>query len=373
MLETILQISGELWGRVVLAVGLFMVVVLAGRGVLRVVLQNLRRLTQRAEVGFDEMVFDVVQVPLYWLLIALAFDNLRLLLLPLPSGLERALDHVAFMLYFLAAFLFVWRLVDKGTRWYGRQIAARTKTNLDDQLMPFFRRVLLILVAMIGLVMLLDHFGINPTAVLTTLGIGSLAIALAAQTTFSDAINGFIIMVDRPFRIGDRIELRELDTWGDVVDIGLRSTRIRTVDNRMVIVPNSVIGQSLVVNHSYPDLDYRMHALVGIAYGSDVEQAREVMREAIRRSPGVLPSRPIHVLFVEMGDSALIFRLQWWVRIRSELDLYQMYDSVLSSVYKALNEAGIAIPFPQRDVHHKVDPEDREVLARLLGRPLRRL
>ena len=232
--------------------------------------------------------------------------------------------------------------------------------------MPFFRRLLLIFLVLIGLVMVLDHFGVNPTAVLTTLGIGSLAIALAAQTALSDAINGFLIMVDRPFRIGDRIEILELNTWGDVLDIGLRSTRIRTTDNRMVIVPNSIIGQSLVVNHSYPDLDYRMHALVGIAYGSDVDQAKRVMEEAIRRSPGVLPYRPVHVLFVEMGDSALIFRLQWWVRIQSELDRYQMYDSVLTSVYKALGEAGITIPFPQRDVHHKVDPEDREVLAALL-------
>ncbi len=368
MWDTFLGMSGADLGRTGLAIGLFVVVSVLGQRVLRLVLHLGRRWVRRTGTTLDDLVFDVVDVPLYWLLVAVTFDITRTLLPPFSPGVQAVLAEVTFILYFLVAFLFVWRLVDKGSRWYGHQIAVRTATNLDEQLIPFFRRISLILTAMVALVMLLDHFGINPMAVLTTLGIGSLAIALAAQTTFSDAINGFIIMVDRPFRIGDRIEIRELNTWGDVVDIGLRSTRIRTLDNRMVIVPNSVIGQSLVVNHSYPDLDYRMHALVGIAYGSDVDLARKVIHEAVQRSPGVLTERPIHVLFVEMGDSALIFRLQWWVRIWSELDIYQMYDSVLTSVYKALNEAGITIPFPQRDVHHKVDPEDREVLARLLGR-----
>ncbi len=364
----VLGISGTGWAQIGLAVVLFLTVLILGQRVLHGLLRGVQLLVRRTGSTLDDFMFEVVSVPLYWLGVALTADALQLLLPPLPPGLVELLAHVTFVLYFVAGFLLVWRLVDKGTQWYGHQIALRTETKLDEQLMPFFRRVLLILVTLVALVMLLDHFGINPTAVLTTLGIGSLAIALAAQTTFSDAINGFIIMVDRPFRIGDRIEIRELNTWGDVVDIGLRSTRIRTLDNRMVIVPNSVIGQSLVVNHSYPDLDYRMHTTVGIAYGSDVDKAREVIYRAVRHSAGVLPDRPIHVLFVEMGDSALIFRLQWWVRIRSELDIFQMYDSVLTSVYKALNEAGITIPFPQRDVHHKVDPEDREVLAWLLGR-----
>ena len=359
--------STQEWLQFALAIGTLVGVILFGQRLLTLILKRgILRLTRLTRSRLDDVLVEIARVPLYWLFIALAFQVTRPLWPPLTPTLDRFWDDAIFLLYFWAVFLFLWRLIDIGTRWYGQEIARRTETPLDEQLMPFFRRLLLIFLVLIGLVMVLDHFGVNPTAVLTTLGIGSLAIALAAQTALSDAINGFLIMVDRPFRIGDRIEILELNTWGDVLDIGLRSTRIRTTDNRMVIVPNSIIGQSLVVNHSYPDLDYRMHALVGIAYGSDVDKAKRVMEEAIRRSPGVLPYRPVHVLFVEMGDSALIFRLQWWVRIQSELDRYQMYDSVLTSVYKALNEAGITIPFPQRDVHHKVDPEDREVLAALL-------
>ncbi len=114
--------------------------------------------------------------------------------------------------------------------------------------MPFVSRVALILLTVLGGIILLDHFNVEVSGLVATLGIGSLAIALAAQAALADTISGFIIMFDRPYRIGDRIEILELDTWGDVTDIGLRSTRIRTRDNRMAVVPNSVIAKNMVVN-----------------------------------------------------------------------------------------------------------------------------
>ena len=135
--------------------------------------------------------------------------------------------------------------------------AETAKTGKGLSVFEKYLSVWVVLCIVAGII-LLDRFNIEVSALITTLGIGSLAIALAAQAALSDTISGFIIMVDRPFRIGDRIESLDLDTWGDVVDIGLRSSRIRTRDNRMVIVPNSLIGKSLVVNHSYPDTEYRI-------------------------------------------------------------------------------------------------------------------
>jgi small-conductance mechanosensitive channel len=170
----------------------------------------------------------------------------------------------------------------------------------------------------------------------------------------ADTVSGFVIMVDRPFRIGDRIEIQELDTWGDVIDIGLRSSRIRTRDNRMVIVPNSVIGKSLIVNHCYPDTQYRIQIRIGVAYGTDLELARRTMIEAVGGVEGVLPDRPVEALFLEFGDSALIFRVRWW--LESYEDTRRMFDRVNTALYNALNDAGIELPNPQLDVHHKFAP-----------------
>jgi small-conductance mechanosensitive channel len=202
------------------------------------------------------------------------------------------------------------------------------------------------------------------SGLIATLGIGSFAIALAAQAALSDIISGFIIMVDRPYSIGDRIEILDLDTWGDVIDIGLRSTRVRTRDARMVIVPNSVIGKSLVVNYSFPDSQYRNQIEVGIAYGTDIEFARQIIVDAVRKVEGVLKDRKVEALFLHFGDSALIFRVRWW--LESYVDTRRMFDRVNSAIYNTLNEAGIEMPFPQQDVHHKVDDRDAKNISSVL-------
>ena len=202
--------------------------------------------------------------------------------------LQFDLDQVYFVLFSLVGFIAAWRLLSNISTWYGEQLAKTGEVELSEQLLPFFRRVLLIILTLIVIIILLDYFNIEVSGVVTTLGIGSLAIALAAQATLSDTISGFVIMVDRPFRIGDRIEIQDLDTWGDVVDIGLRSTRVRTRDNRMVIVPNSVISKSLIVNYSYPDTQYRIQIDIGVAYGTDLEMAREDLIEAVSGVEGVL-------------------------------------------------------------------------------------
>ncbi len=267
-------------------------------------------------------------------------------------------DDMFFVLYLAVGFIFAWRLIGALFSWYGKEMVARTETDLDEQLMPFFRRVALIILTIIALITVLGRFDVNVSAFVTTLGIGSLAIALAAQAALADTISGFVIMIDRPFRIGDRIEISELDTWGDVVDIGLRSSRIRTRDNRMVIVPNSVIGKSLIVNHSYPDTQYRIQIRIGVAYGTDLELARQTMIDAVRDVEGVLPERPVEALFLEFGASALIFRVRWW--LESYVDTRRMFDRVNTALYKALTEAGVELPFPQLELHHKIDPRDRQ-------------
>ncbi|MDX1475886.1 MAG: mechanosensitive ion channel, partial [Reinekea sp.] len=277
------------------------------------------------------------------------------------SLLDEILNSVLFL---LIGFVIAWRLISYLAQWYESQLASTGEVELGEQLMPFLRRIMLIILTVIIFIILLGHFNIEVSGLVATLGIGSLAIALAAQAALSDTISGFVIMVDRPFRIGDRIEIQDLDTWGDVVDIGLRSTRIRTRDNRMIIVPNSVIGKSLIVNHSFPDTQYRIEIHIGVAYGTDIEKARKVIVDAVSKVDGVLGEHPVEALFLEFGDSALIFRVRWW--LDSYVDTRRMFDSVNTAIYKALNEAGIEIPFPQRVVTHKVDPAEKDEIVEIL-------
>jgi small-conductance mechanosensitive channel len=206
-----------------------------------------------------------------------------------------------------------------------------------------------------GVTIGLSHFGINVTVFAAALGIGGLAFSLVARDTLCDAINGFIILVDQPFRVGDRIEIQGVGTWGDVVDIGLRTTSIRTRDNRMVIVPNSMIGKNQIINYTYPDPRYRIETRLGLAYGTDIGTARRVVVDVVRGVEGVLPDRPVDALYVEMGDSAMIFRVRWW--IESYEDTRRLYDRVHTAPQEALDAAGIECPYPIQNVNLQVEPE----------------
>jgi small-conductance mechanosensitive channel len=342
----------EAWTAIGVSILIFTATVLLGRWIIKTVfLRVIRRATRFTKSTLDDAVLDAIAAPVYWLAVIYAFQFSFHRLGLVFRQLQVNLDGLYFVLYLFIGFAAAWRLVNNTAKWYESQLALTNKVELSEQLMPFLRRVILIILSVIVAIMLLDHFNIEISGMVATLGIGSLAIALAAQAALSDTISGFVIMIDRPYRIGDRIELQDINTWGDVIDIGLRSTRIRTRDNRMVIVPNSVISKSLIVNHSYPDSLYRIENHVGLAYGTDIEKAREVIVEAVKTVEGVLTDHPVEALFLEFGDSSLVFRVRWW--LDSYVDTRRMFDSVNTAIYKALNEAGIVIPFPQRVVTHK--------------------
>jgi len=345
------------WLEIGISLLILLGVLFLGRWIIKFLLEKiLIRITKKTKTTLDNQILTASRFPLYLLAVGLALDFSLRRLSFLPDDWNSSLADGFFVLYFLVGFIFAWRLVTHVFIWLREEVSQKTEASLNEQLFPFFQRIVLILISAIGVITILSHFEINITAMVTTLGIGSLAVALAAQSALEDTISGFMIMVDRPYRIGDRIELLDLDTWGDVVDIGLRSTRIRTRDNRMVVVPNSQIGKSLVVNYAYPNDQYRLQIHIGIAYGTDIEIARKVMIDAVQGVEGVLPDRPVEALFLEFGDSSLIFRVRWW--LESYVDTRRMFDRVNTALYKALQQADIQLPFPQLDVHLKkgLDP-----------------
>jgi small-conductance mechanosensitive channel len=209
----------------------------------------------------------------------------------------------------------------------------------------------LILAASIGL----SHFGIGISAVAAVILVVGIAFTFGAQNVISDAISGFIILVDQPFRIGDDILLKEPDTYGTVLQIGARTTRILTSDNREVIIPNSKISESQIVNYTYPDSTYRVQTDLRIAYHSDLDKVREVITDAMSELDGVMPSKPVNVLYHEYGDSARHVRVRWWI------DNYgnetSMIDKANAVIETSLRKAGIQIPYETYDLNVKQSNE----------------
>ena len=313
----------------------------------------LPHLARRTATELDDVFLAQAGPGLRWLVVVAVLQFATTRLGFLSAELKTILGDVYYVLGLLLAFQIVWRSIDVAERWYHQRSVEAGREGELAPVITLLVRMGRVVVAIVAVTILLDHFGVNVTAFATALGLTGLAFSLAAQETIKDAIAGFIILVDRPFRIGDRIEIQGEGTWGDVTDIGLRTTRIRTRDNRMVIVPNSVISANQLVNYTFPDPRYRIETRVGIAYGTDIQNARRVIVEAVRRVEGVLPDKPVDALYAEMGDSAMIFRVRWWVETYA--DTRRVEDNVLTSLQQALDEAGIECPFPTQSVNLRIE------------------
>jgi MscS family membrane protein len=324
--------------------------------------RGLRRVVRRTPTEFDDRLLEAVGGEIRWLVVLLTLHLATAGLTFVSAGLKTLLKDAYFVVALVLVMRIVFRLIDLADGWAREHSRAAGREGELEPLIVLLSRLGRVILVVLALSILLSYFGVNVTAFATALGLGGLAISLAAKDTVADAIAGFIILVDRPFRIGDRIEIQEVGTWGDVTEIGLRTTRIRTRDNRMVIVPNSIIGANQVINYSYPDPQYRIEMHVGIAYGTDIETARQIIVDTVRQVDGVLADRPVDALYIEMGDSAMVFRVRWW--IESYVDTRRMFDKVHTALQHALDEAGIECPFPTQTLNIQMNSEAAEYVSR---------
>ena len=355
----IFGLTGEDWVNLVISISaIFLLGYVLASWIIKGVL---RWLVRRTKTDFDDRFLEAISREIRWLVTLISAEYATKRLQFISVGLKTILTDIYFIAFVSLIFLILWKLLDFAVEWY-----LSTRDGVDEVERAKTVKVLVKRTGQIVLVLgyamiVLDHFGINFTVALAAMGIGGLALSIAAQDTLADAISGIVIMIDQPFRIGDRIEIQGLDTWGDVVDVGIRTTKIHTRDNRLVIVPNSTIGNNLVVNYTYPDPQFRVQMDIGVRYGQDIEEVRGIIVTTLRSVDGILPNRPVDALYVEMGDSTMIFRVRWW--IESYEDTRRVYDRVNTALQQALDEAGIESPFHTFDINVKLGPEELERLA----------
>ena len=271
-----------------------------------------------------------------------------------PS-LFKGIDGAFYVLGVFIIAVMIVRIISTLLSWYATNIASRTETTLDDEFIPLADRGVKIVGYILALLIVLEHFEINIMGLVTVLGVGSLAIALAAQETIANMIGGFVLMIDRPFRVGDRVRL---DTGTTVIvnQIGIRSTKFRTFDNSLIIVPNAELMKSTVHNLTYPAPMLRVQIDVGVGYDSDMEQVRRVMLDEAARHQAIIDDPPPNFFFLEFGDSSLNVSMRCWVADVSEQ--FVTASELREQVLNRFREEGIEIPFPQRVV--TMVPEETE-------------
>ncbi|MBN1807484.1 MAG: mechanosensitive ion channel family protein [Planctomycetes bacterium] len=285
---------------------------------------------------------------LYWGVGLFIVSRLSLAALPEEwTSCRRVMTDGPFVLLLVTALAAVFALMKGFERWYVGRAGAGPVAAGRRSFVIVGRRFLKLSFFFIAGVMLLDYYGVKITALLGAAGIASLAVAFAAQETLANIIAGVAIIADQPFRVGDRIELAD-GRIGDVKDIGLRSTKILSFDSTLLIVPNSEIIKSPVVNHSYPDSRVKIRHPLGVAYGTDIDKARKIIFDVLAGIDIVLNDPRPAVFFTDFGDSSLNLLVVFWIEDYN--DRFLVIDRFNSGVDTAFRENGVEIPFPQRDV-----------------------
>ncbi len=234
-----------------------------------------------------------------------------------------------------------------------KNLAARTSTKADDIIFDLLNRFSGAILYVTAVIIALDVIGINVMPFIAGAGVAGIAIGFAAKDTLSNLIAGVLLIIDRPFEVGDRIEVWSAPSgsasWGDVIDVGLRATKIKTTDNIVIIIPNNEIMKRDIVNYTIITAKIRVRVNVGIAYEADIGKAKTIMLDVARRMDWAAATPPPKVVVRNFGNSSVDLQLRVWIKeARRRMDTISF---VIDHVKEAFDQAGIEIPYPKRDIH----------------------
>ena len=264
-------------------------------------------------------------------------------LIAMPGGESLTVGKIVAVLLLLVGGYFASRFIGY---LLGQRLAA-TKLRPDAahtiKRVAFFTLLVLVILTALSLV------GVPLTAFAFATGAIAIGVGFGAQTIINNFISGWILMAERPIRIGDFVEID--NAMGTVELIGTRSTRIRRTDGVHLLVPNSRLLEQTVVNWVLLDQEIRSRVRVGVAYGSPVRKVADLMLEAVREQPEIKEEQPVTVIFEDFGDNALIFDAYFWCDVSGERLLRNVRSNIRFRISELFEENGITIAFPQRDVH----------------------
>ena len=316
----------------------------------------INRILKRIARGFtstdlDDRILAIVHTPI--VLSVLLIGLLHLISMePVPGPpwddfLPRAVKSVALLIWAVTFLRLLGLLADE----YLRSILERGKIGAD--LFLLIKNVVRVVIIVAALLWLLSIWQVNMAPLFASAGIAGIAVALAAKDSLANFFGGISIFADRTFKVGDYIILDKAER-GEVVEIGIRSTRILTRDDVQIIVPNSILATSKIINESAPEPRFRIRVPVGVAYGSDLEQVEAVLLEVVRNNRAIVADPAPRVRLRSFGSSSVDFEILCWVedpRFKG-LEIHNL----LKAAYRAFAEQNITIPFPQQDVYIKQLP-----------------
>jgi small-conductance mechanosensitive channel len=328
----------------VFAAGLALLAWLVINTVLRMLKKRLSAITV---IQINEQLFAMIRRTAgLGLVLFLGTYLIRLLQLPM---LEKPLQAIFILLFATPIKEFLLVLLS----YLEQNWAQKTETKIDNIIFELLNRFSGALIYSVAVVLALDIMGVNVMPFVAGAGVLGVAVGFAAKDTLSNLIAGVLLIIDRPFEIGDRIEVWSAPansaTWGDVIDIGLRATKIQTTDNIIIVIPNNEIMKRDIVNYTLISANIRVRINIGVAYDTNIDQAKKAIIDVASDLDWVLKDPAPRVVVRNFGESSIDLQLRVW--IKDARRRIHTISAVTDNVKAAFDREGIEIPFPKRDVH----------------------
>ena len=317
----------------------------------RFISSALRNLAGRTRFKIDDHLIDSLHSPIYTsvLLLGVALSiDLLYVSYPFDSIAFSVLETIAYLVWTV----FLLRMV----RTVLHYIADNDDhvTILHPKTLPLFENLTIIIIIVLAVYIIFTAWNVDMTAWLASAGIIGIAVGFAAKDTLANLFSGVFIMADAPYKIGDFVVL-DSGERGEITHIGIRSTRLKTRDDIEVTVPNSVMGNTKIINESGgPHEKFRIRVAVGVAYGSDIDKVREVLMEIALNDEAVCADPEPRVRLRKFGPSSLDFELLCW--IEQPVLRGRVLDALNCQVYKRFIDEKIEIPYSKHDLYIKQMP-----------------
>ena len=305
----------------------------------------LRRLANQTTWKFDEKLIDFLHTPVYWSVFAIGVTH-ALSLQPLPSFWDFVLPNTIKSITLLIWLVTCLKVI---TFLSSQEIFTQVASEkIGNDLVSILRKLIKILFAVAGIYWILSVWEVNLTPLFASAGIAGIAVAMAAKDSLANFFGGITLFMDKTYKVGDYVIIDGVDR-GEVVELGIRSTRILTRDDVLITIPNSILANSKIINESAPIPRFRIRVPVGVAYGSDVEHVEKILLQVAKDRDHIIQDPAPRVRMRTFGNSSLDFELLLWVKDPREKGL--QIHNLLKDIYKAFDRENIVIPFPQLDIH----------------------
>jgi MscS family membrane protein len=321
--------------------------ILLGKAVYWIFSKVVRVFTKKSKTKIDDILVDMIEEPVVFLII-ISGIWFGLAMLTLPEGADGVIGNAYHIIFALLMGWMLSRLFDAIYVEYLQPWVAKTENDLDDQLMPILRKGIKTIIWAMAIIIGLNNAGYDVAALLAGLGIGGLALAMAAKDTVSNIFGGFTIFTDQPFRMGDRIVVAGYD--GTVEEIGIRSTRLRTLDGRSVAMPNSKFADAPVENISR-EPSRKIVLNLGLTYDTtpqQMQQAMDLLKEIGSNNSNT--EEKILVGFNGFGDFAMNILFIYYIRKGS--DILDTQTEINMAILTKFNDNGLEFAFPTQTLYN---------------------